>query len=115
MLVLGGHKAPSAKRCIKTYSGRDSPATARDGNKAPSAKRCIKMRHRTMTSPTMRVLKHRAPNGALRQRIVELLRQILNLVIKHRAPNGALRQRVLGHELLCLLSGHKAPSAKRRI
>ena len=35
-------KAPSAKRCIKTWGDRDGQAWAGARQKAPSAKRCIK-------------------------------------------------------------------------
>ena len=38
------------------------------------------------------VIKHRAPNGALRQVLLDAVEVILlQDVIKHRAPNGALR------------------------
>ena len=39
---VGGQKAPSAKRCIKTGLPHDFPCGLVVGQKAPSAKRCIK-------------------------------------------------------------------------
>ena len=84
------YKAPSAKQCIKTDS---SPRSCRTDpcHKAPSAKRCIK------TGEPGR--------GECR---------VVSFVIKHRAPNGALRhQRLSTHN--CIRGCHKAPSAKRCI
>ena len=65
-------------------------------------------------SKYMRVRKHRAPNGALRQ-FHRFVGGVFRQPRKHRAPKGALRQRVFptrsdAHDL-----GQKAPSAKRRI
>ena len=40
------------------------------------------------------VIKHRAPNGALRLEHMGIPMRLLVWVIKHRAPNGALRPRV---------------------
>ena len=41
-LALGTQKAPSAKRCIKTRTGKQGPADHHHRQKAPSTKRCIK-------------------------------------------------------------------------
>ena len=65
------HKAPSAKRCIKTSRDRERGAAADRCQKAPSAKRCIKTSH-SVDPPLCNlscVRKHRAPKGALRQRL----------------------------------------------
>ena len=62
------------------------------------------------------VIKHRAPNGALRQVLLDAVEVILlQDVIKHRAPNGALRQILLGPLGVRMVKRHKAPSAKRCI
>ena len=60
------------------------------------------------------VIKHRAPNGALRLVTVRACDHDVG-VIKHRAPNGALRQDEIVNSNAALTHGHKAPSAKRRI
>ena len=66
--VTKGHKAPSAKRCIKTGSQEDAHRARYTRHKAPSAKRCIKTEGDVMvTTGRWEVIKHRAPNGALRQ------------------------------------------------
>ena len=110
------------------------------GHKAPSAKRCIKTARATfsVSRPTI-VIKHRAPNGALRpwrtvtarytesmghkapsaKRCIKTIEHVsVRLqplqVIKHRAPNGALRL-FSGRRELLSVAGHKAPSAKRCI
>ena len=41
------------------------------------------------------VIKHRAPNGALRRTDSFFMGSEINVVIKHRAPNGALRPKIL--------------------
>ena len=134
------HKAPSAKQCIKTAS---SPRSCRTDpcHKAPSAKRCIKTGEpgRGECRVVSFVIKHRAPNGALRhQRLSthncirgchkapsangalrlergELAVERLGCVIKHRAPNGALRLSIRNARSECRRGRHKAPSAKRCI
>ena len=45
------HKAPSAKRCIKTGDERADSHDSKPGHKAPSAKRCIKTRDDQHTRP----------------------------------------------------------------
>ena len=64
----------------------------------------------------MSVIKHRAPNGALRPVNLGPIRFLRVIVIKHRAPNGALRHELFGgvHGYILSLC-HKAPSAKRCI
>ena len=42
--VIGGQKAPSAKRCIKTFATSAWTSLSCPCQKAPSAKRCIKTR-----------------------------------------------------------------------
>ena len=86
------------------------------GHKAPSTKRCIKTRIRTPArrSRSQRVIKHRAPNGALRPSDGQHVEGAGLQVIKHRAPNGALR-RISSSASKMSSSGHKAPSAKRCI
>ena len=61
-------KAPSAKRCIKTYDCWGCGVWFGVGQKAPSAKRCIKTRETTVVAHAdgRFVRKHRAPKGALR-------------------------------------------------
>ena len=61
------------------------------------------------------VIKHRAPNGALRRSEIGHVGGAVLRVIKHRAPNGALRQDEIVNSNAALTHGHKAPSAKRRI
>ena len=62
------------------------------------------------------VIKHRAPNGALRRvEGGEPWGDLREHVIKHRAPNGALRQLVRRNLTVGHGLGHKAPSAKRCI
>ena len=88
------HKAPSAKRCIKTWTRSAALCPAR----------CA-------------VIKHRAPNGALRLCSASSDDKILLVVIKHRAPNGALRR---FDEGLHVLDGgvevikHRAPNGALR-
>ena len=70
------------------------PGTARieSGHKAPSAKRCIKTEYDAVSERAApAVIKHRAPNGALRRSAVADFTVASTPVIKHRAPNGALR------------------------
>ena len=62
----GSQKAPSAKRCIKTFRGL------------------------LVQNRRVQVRKHRAPNGALRLAQGRLAGDFVP-VRKHRAPNGALR------------------------
>ena len=60
-------KAPSAKRCIKTSQSGTGIGGTGTSQKAPSAKRCIKTRVPLPCGGCqMRVRKHRAPKGALR-------------------------------------------------
>ena len=68
------------------------------GHKAPSAKRCIKTgrRSRHRCACCHRVIKHRAPNGALRLHEGLHRRREVAAAIKHQAPNGALR--LVGHD-----------------
>ena len=62
------------------------------GHKAPSAKRCIKTVPCSVISrPASVVTKHRAPKGALRLVVQENFLIPGVLVTKHRAPKGALR------------------------
>ena len=138
------HKAPSAKRCIKTWTRSAALCPARcavikhrapngalrrfdeglhvlDGgvevikHRAPNgALRPPRARSRNRTSYRS-VIKHRAPNGALRQRTGQVVPQTHTRVIKHRAPNGALRQPAVLPLHYLGLTRHKAPSAKRCI
>ena len=85
-----------------------------DCHKAPSAKRCIKtINENEPIKASNIVIKHRAPNGALRQAAGPVVGAVSG-VIKHRAPNGALRL-VLVLAISTLNLSHKAPSAKRCI
>ena len=136
------HKAPSAKRCIKTQYDRQPSRTCCLRQKAPSAKRCIKT-----TVPSagrqwpIRVRKHRAPKGALRPRANATDKDFATLcqkapsakrciktprscrtrqsctssVRKHRAPKGALRPMRSEDNVARPLMSQKAPSAKRSI
>ena len=86
------HIASSAKRRIKTqYRSCSHSCPQESRHKAPSAKRCIKTA-KSLSSDHRRsqVIKHRAPNGALRQ------------------PRDSLRGS-------CPSLRHKAPSTKRCI
>ena len=70
------------------HRGYDTPGS----HKAPSAKRCIKTRLVVgARHPSEEVRKHRAPKGALRQPDILRLPPRASRVRKHRAPNGALR------------------------
>ena len=84
--------------------------------KAPSAKRCIKTwcRCRRRSLRAWRVRKHRAPKGALRLRVQATQVKIV-IVRKHRAPKGALRLVLLLQRFNGRRVGQKAPSAKRCI
>ena len=90
-VVEPSHKAPSAKRCIKTWRECRWGSPRLRCHKAPSAKRCIKTyRQREYRETPGAVIKHRAPNGALRRQN-QNPNALTSPVIKHRAPNGALR------------------------
>ena len=94
LIILGelqaGHKAPSTKRCIKTLEGEEIGVHAHV------------------------VIKHRAPNGALRPGATLYEWQTYD-VIKRRALNGALRRDQHCYHRHHHQSRHKAPSTKRRI
>ena len=113
LTCISCHKAPSAKRCIKTSLPWCCSAPYLRRHKAPSAKRCIKTRvsiSEIWSSP--RVIKHRAPNGALKRccsRSGSGNRR--PRVIKHRAPNGALKpltRRSEGYAVTVIK--HRAPN-----
>ena len=53
--MSASQKAPSAKRCIKTFSLQMSSGMQFPGQKAPSAKRCIKTANSTAKQPSHRV------------------------------------------------------------
>ena len=89
--VRSGHKGPSIKRSIKT-SGTRASSSRSLGHKAPSAKRRIKTaacRWTRRTGPP-RVIKHRAPSGALRLLALQVALPVGITVRQHQAPNGAL-------------------------
>ena len=85
------HKAPSAKRCIKTKDGQHSHSVSKP-----------------------HVIKRRAPKGALRLLIARQPEILAGHVRKHRAPKGALRLHGVVSAVLRVCS-RKAPSAKRCI
>ena len=119
MCWMVSQKAPSAKRCIKTFDVLEDDEDDLLCQKAPSAKRCIKTPDRRSCSPCgWTVRKHRAPKGALRlvngpellgdalprqkapsaKRCIKTRWNWLTLgdnatVRKHRAPKGALRRK----------------------
>jgi len=67
--VIESHKAPSTKRCIKTCQTTGCQPLRAYCHKAPSAKRCIKtIGEFVVVDELIEVIKHRAPNGALRLR-----------------------------------------------
>ena len=135
------HKAPSARRCIKTGTCREV-GTGRQCHKAPSARRCIKTGPQVARPRVgVQVIKHRAPDGALRLLVVDLngdtlirhkapsarrciktLRtstrtRTLRPVIKHRAPNGALRHTGINDGIPVLelhVIKHRAPNGALR-
>ena len=62
------------------------------GQKAPSTRRCIKTKVCSSILGCINVRKHPAPEGALRLNLQEC-RDIAHNVRKHPAPEGALRPR----------------------
>ena len=91
-VFVGGEKAPSAKRCIKTGHLVCVLTGARRCQKAPSAKRCIKtVSDIGVTVLIRRARKHRAPKGALRLLTLIVIQFVYVPARKHRAPKGALR------------------------
>ena len=108
------HRAPNgALRRILT--GEPSVRVS-SGQRAPSAKRCIKTFFpRNFARLLECVRKHRAPNGALR--LISQSDAVLAdiLVRKHRAPKGALRPDDSTNTRMSPGFGQKAPSAKRCI
>ena len=115
-VFVGGEKAPSAKRCIKTGHLVCVLTGARRCQKAPSAKRCIKtVSDIGVTVLIRRARKHRAPKGALRLLTLIVIQFVYVPARKHRAPKGALR--LIGHlgQTVGVAHSQKAPSAKRCI
>ena len=88
------HRAP--KVALRLRETREAQIDAYFRQKAPIAKRCIKTetRRQLEVAGAVRVRKHRAPNGALRQATHQHLVTPVLTVRKHRAPNGALRREV---------------------
>ena len=109
--VVRKHRAPKGALRLNSAS---STQEGRPGQKAPSAKRCIKTGSARQSHSGGRcVRKHRAPKGALRLQQDKPL-AIPLCVRKHRAPNGALRRKP-GHCPKYWRTRQKAPSAKRCI
>ena len=114
MMFVTKHRAPKgALRPAIASRAEDVSACC---HKAPSAKRCIKTCvHPVAGSVARHVTKHRAPKGALRLNSSSLSRRDKSGVTKHRAPKGALRPILTFSHELPISSRHKAPSAKRCI
>ena len=134
------HKAPSAKRCIKTLNERDicpnevivtkhrapkgalrhevvaSTSRAHLGHKAPSAKRCIKTSQIRVVDGEVKA-GHKEPSAKRCIKTSPAVPSDLRCprVTKHRAPKGALRHWTSHLALLARFPSHKAPSAKRCI
>ena len=109
-------KAPSAKRCIKTWSCRLWAwmwFRVRKHRAPKGALRPAIRGHRSRDG--QRVRKHRAPKGALRQILVTPLLHLFCPVRKHRAPKGALRLLPPACPPVFSFASQKAPSAKRCI
>ena len=111
------HRAP--KGALRRFNVRPHTVSACEGQKAPSAKRCIK----TWGAGTFRrggsecVRKHRAPKGALgplAHGVAEIPGE--RGVRKHRAPKGALRHFRRGRQGLggYVVRKHRAPKGALR-
>ena len=114
--VSSGQRAPSAKRCIKTFFPRNFARLLECVRKhrAPNgALRLISQSDAVLADILVR--KHRAPKGALR--LISQSDAVLAdiLVRKHRAPKGALRPDDSTNTRMSPGFGQKAPSAKRCI
>ena len=85
-----GQKAPSAKRCIKTRTGRTDGARP-SCQKPPSAKRCIKTLPRNMLR-IWRLVCQKAPSAkrCIKTPSPVVCRGAHAVIRKHRAPKGAL-------------------------
>ena len=111
--VVIKHRAPNG--ALRRHC-RDARVSDHVSHKAPSAKRCIKTCPCGLPDqPNLEVIKHRAPNGALRPGKPVTDDDFVWDVIKHRAPNGALRLDTHSLSGRRWLPRHKAPSAKRCI
>ena len=58
-------------------------------HRAPNG--ALRLKSEALVDLVQRVIKHRAPNGALRLGGFSYNTDVTKGVIKHRAPNGALR------------------------
>ena len=119
--VQARHKAPSAKRRIKTRGWRGSAGCRHTRHKEQSAKRRIKTCPAGEQGPlpiAVSVIKHRAPNRALRPLVNDnLVNSQVKCVIKHQAPNGALRQlifRIVRIVSCCQVIKHRVPNGALR-
>ena len=115
-ITATGQKAPSAKRCIKTWLTHNARARRnRWVRKHRAPKGGLRQPSPSSSGSRCPVRKHRAPKGALRRPSGKTSTGLLQLVGKHRAPKGALRNHVEYAIRPIGGNGQNTPSAKRCI